>query len=347
MQYNLQKELLYAKMGETASGLSARITHAHMSKKSLDFKELKISKDFNFALFDKNKNPIISNISNKINFSKKHYQTKNNLGVIDTSVFGHMGVAFIVVEEHTFVQTVQGFTNRVILTYALLFLLISAIGYWLSKLFIKPIQLEREKLDRFIKDSTHELNTPITALLMSTSSKDLTSQKNISRIRLSATRISQLYEDLTYLFLRDIDKKDIKIVELDKILKQQIELLSPFAKQKSIKTDTNISSSKVLIDHESASRLCSNLIQNAIKYSDIGGNVKITLDDNKLTVKDRGYGIEKEKLEDIFQRFYRASNSGGGFGIGLNMVQTICQKYDIKIEVNSKVGIGTEFILSF
>ena len=347
MQYNLQKELVYAKMKESASGLSARITHAHMSKNALDFTKLEILKDFSFALYDKDKKPIMSEISHKINFDKNHYQTKTNLGVIDTSVYGHMGIYFIVVEEHTFLQTVQSFTNKVMLAFILLFLLISAIGYWLSKLFIKPIQLEREKLNRFIKDSTHELNTPITALLMSTSSKDLTSEKNIGRIRLSATRISQLYEDLTYLFLLDIDKKDIQLIDFDKILHEQIELLLPFAKQKSIKIDSIILPTKIMIDFESASRLCSNLIQNAIKYSPKSTNITITLKDNKLIVKDRGYGIKKEKLSDIFQRFYRASEYGGGFGIGLNMVQTICQNYSIKIEVNSKVGKGSEFILFF
>jgi two-component system OmpR family sensor kinase len=252
----------------------------------------------------------------------------------------------VVIEEDMFAEMIESFTTKVVLVFLALFALLSLIGYWLAKLFIKPIQQEREKLDTFIKDSTHELNTPITALLMSTSSPNLTSEKNIQRIRLSAKRVSQLYEDLTYLFLRE--EEEVKeVVAFDEILKEQLAYLKPFADKKSIMIAQDIEKLDFLIDKESAKRLVNNLLSNAIKYSEQGDKIEITLQNRQLVVKDNGIGIEEEKLKDIFERFYRATRTSGGFGIGLDMVKTITQRFAIMITVTSKLGEGTTFTLNF
>jgi len=348
MEYHLQRELIYSKMRQNAGELSARLIQAHMRGEPLEYKELSAEKGFYFGLYDKSKKPIMTELQHPVDFSKKMYQTKTYLGVIDTSVLGHMGVYFVVVEEHMFASMIAQFTRKVIVVFLILFALLSAIGYWLAKLFIKPIHNEREKLDTFIKDSTHELNTPITALLMSTSSPNLSSEKNIERIRLSAKRVSQLYEDLTYFFLRE--SEEVKVEEalsVDAVLKEQITYLRPFAEKKSIMIKEEIEALDFLIDRESAVRLINNLISNAIKYSEVGGEVEIHLKNHQLIVTDKGIGIEEEKLKDIFERFYRATSTGGGFGIGLDMVRTIAERFDISIAVKSNLGKGTTFVLSF
>jgi two-component system OmpR family sensor kinase len=346
MEYHLQRELIYSKMRQNAGEISAKITHAHMRKKALDFSNLKAEKGFMLGLYDKAGKPLISEIKHPVDFKEKMYQKEDHLGVVDSSVLGHKGVSYVVVEERMFVQTIEAFTKKVIGVFIGLFLLLSLIGYWLAKLFIKPIYNERQKLDTFIKDSTHELNTPITALLMSTSSANLTSEKNIERIRFSAKRISELYEDLTYLFLREPEVPE-KMLALDRVLQEQIAYLQPFADKKSLQIVTDISTFEFLIDKESAIRLVNNLISNAIKYSEIGGKIEVILANHQLIVKDHGIGIEEEKLKDIFERFYRATSTSGGFGIGLDMVRTIAQKYAIMIEVKSELTKGTTFILNF
>ena len=193
------------KMSSQASSISSKITYAQMMESGkLDFKSLSVKKGYMFGLYDKDKKPVLSHIKHKIDFSKKFYKDKEgHLGVVDRSVFGHMGIEYVVVEENSFLNQIDSLKKKLVLTFLAVFLVISIIGYFLSKLFIKPIQNEREKLDRFIKDSTHELNTPITALLLSTSSPDPTNPKNLDRIRLSAIRISKLYEDLTYSILKN------------------------------------------------------------------------------------------------------------------------------------------------
>ncbi len=346
MEFNLQRELIYSKMRQNAGEISARLTQAHMHGEALEFSELKAQKGFRLGLYDAKQSPIMSEIKHPLDFDKKMYHTKEHLGVIDTSVLGHKGVDFVVVEEMMFSHMIKDFTTKVIVVFFALFALLSAIGYWLAKLFIKPIQYERQKLNTFIKDSTHELNTPITALLMSTSSPNLTSEKNIQRIKLSAKRVSELYEDLTYLFLREEVKVE-EMIAFDKVLQEQINYLKPFADKKSIMIEEHIEELDFLIDKESAMRLVSNLLSNAIKYSEQGDKIEITLKDRQLIVKDNGIGIEEEKLKDIFERFYRATSTSGGFGIGLDMVRTIAQRYAIKIDVKSKLSEGTIFTLNF
>jgi two-component system OmpR family sensor kinase len=348
MEYNLQRELIYAQMRQNAGEISATLTQAHMHGKDIDISALKAKKGFRLGLYDAQKSPIMTEIKHTVPFNEKMYQRETHLGVVDTSVLGHMGVDYVVVEEMMFSPMIEAFTQKVIWVFVGLFLLLSLIGYWLAKLFIKPIHNEREKLDSFIKDSTHELNTPITALLMSISSPNLTSEKNIERIRLSAKRVSQLYEDLTYLFLReDMEVEVNEPLAFDLLLKEQIATLKPFADKKAIMIEQNITPHTIMIDKESAIRLTSNLISNAIKYSEQGGKITIILQENVLTVKDEGIGIEEEKLKAIFDRFYRATTTGGGFGIGLDMIRTICEKYAIMIEVKSHLGEGTTFTLNF
>ncbi len=346
MEYNLQRDLIYAKMRQNAGEISATLTQAHMHGKALDITKLKAQKGFRLGLYDAQKSPIMTEIKHPVPFSENIYQRETHLGVVDRSVLGHMGVDYVVVEEMMFASKIEGFTLKVIAVFVALFALISAIGYWLAKLFIKPLQTEREKLNQFIKDSTHELNTPITALLMSASSPNLTSEKNIQRIKLSAKRVSELYEDLTYLFLRE-KQHPTDLLAFDEVLKEQIAYLKPFADKKSIMIESDVEKFDFLIDKESAVRLINNLISNAIKYSEQDDKIEVILKNGQLIVKDSGIGIEKEKLQGIFERFYRATNTSGGFGIGLDMVRTITNNYAIMIKVESDLGVGTTFTLTF
>ena len=66
-----------------------------------------------------------------------------------------------------------------------------------------------------------------------------------------------------------------------------------------------------------------------------------------LEVRDSGYGIQKEDLERIFERYKRFNDDKGGFGIGLSLVSEIARKYDIDLNVQSEVGKGSAFVLVF
>jgi two-component system OmpR family sensor kinase len=79
----------------------------------------------------------------------------------------------------------------------------------------------------------------------------------------------------------------------------------------------------------------------------VGDTITVTLKNNILAVQDTGIGIDEKMQEDIFRRYYRANDERGGFGIGLNIVLSICKKYKIKLGLDSKKGEGSTFKLTF
>jgi two-component system, OmpR family, sensor kinase len=103
----------------------------------------------------------------------------------------------------------------------------------------------------------------------------------------------------------------------------------------------------IYMDRNKLGRLIDNIISNAIKYNRIGGNIDIVLKEKTLKVSDTGIGIPADKIERIFERYQRANDSVGGFGIGLNIVAMIAKEYDIEIKVDSVINKGTVIELNF
>jgi two-component system, OmpR family, sensor kinase len=172
---------------------------------------------------------------------------------------------------------------------------------------------EREKLNTFIKDTTHELNTLISAILMSTEVEDLNA-KQIERVRLSAKIISEIYKDLTYIFLEDTQKrKNTNELSLKDIIEEQLKYFEILAHKKKITLSTNLVDFKYKINEDDFLRVFNNLVSNAIKYNKMNGKLEITLSNNILIIKDTGIGIEKQKIHNIFNRYYRATAEQGGF----------------------------------
>jgi len=333
-----------------ASRLSSKIIHAHMSegKFSLDWVVNNFSDRIGFYN-DKNE-AIISNIKETIDFSKQFYQDGNKMILVDQSSFGHLGVKSIVIEKDGVATFAKDLQLKILFSLLLIYLILGLIGYFLAKLFIKPIQEKRIQLDNFIKDSTHELNTPITALMLSVDAPKVDSPKNLERIRLSASRLSAIHKDLTYLML-DTQTVKPKVVEelfLNDIVKEELTYLSLLAEKKKIKLSVEYRDEIYFkIDKESFVRLIHNLISNAIKYNTIGGSIDIVLEKRTITIKDTGIGIPKVHQAEIYERFYRATNQVGGFGLGLNIVHKVCETYGVEISLTSNVNVGSTFVLSF
>ena len=119
---------------------------------------------------------------------------------------------------------------------------------------------------------------------------------------------------------------------------QNIELLINFSKP--IQTDKNI-----------LRNILYNLISNAIKYSKDEGVIKIILDkiggDVKITIEDKGIGIDKAEQQNIFSRFFRANNAVNikGTGLGLHLVKNYVEKINGKIYFDSEINKGSKFFV--
>ncbi len=358
-EQRLMFDLSKSNMQNIASKISSRIIFAHMTNSKFNTAELTSYPTYSIALYDNQQKKILGEINEKIDFNpiiKEEGTIFNNAIkpygksyiLVDTSTFGHLGVHYIAIKETTFNDKITQLKIDILLFFIAIYALISLIGFFLAKLLIQPISLQRHKINNFIKDTTHELNTPITGLLMCTEQKGEMSEKNAERIRLSARRISDIYKDLTYLFLQDNHQEQPKEkLALHELLQEQIEYLAPIAQKKRINFKLNIKPTFFTMNKEDFIRLSTNLISNAIKYNKIAGSIEISLHDNQLIIKDSGIGIKDIKQNDIFKRYYRATKTQGGFGIGLSIVKHICQTYGIKIYVNSKEQVGTTFTLNF
>jgi two-component system, OmpR family, sensor kinase len=229
----------------------------------------------------------------------------------------------------------------------LLLVLLGIIGFFLSRMFLRPMNEAIALLDDFIKDTTHELNTPVSAILTNIESLkeiDLPSsaEKKLARIEIASRTISTLYDDLTYLILNHDLAVRNEALNLSVLLHERLEYFRHRIEQKKITLLLAIDPDITLTaDSTKATRIIDNLLSNAIKYNRMEGEISITLTPTHLSIKDNGIGIPPEMIDRVFERYTRADKSVGGFGIGLHIVAMIAKEYGWKIEIESTKGEGT------
>ncbi|KAB7887225.1 sensor histidine kinase, partial [Poseidonibacter ostreae] len=260
----------------------------------------------------------------------------------------YLGTKYIILEipdDNVWFRSVKG----EIITYSFIaFIFMLILGYFISKLFLKPMRDALHLLDRFIKDTTHELNTPISAIITNIEmiDKDILDAKlakKINRIDIGAKTISNIYEDLTFLTLNNKIISQNENLNLSNVLEQRVEYFKSLATIKKINFVLNIEKDIYLnSDLKKISKLIDNLISNAIKYNKIAGTIKVTLKENFLSIEDTGKGMSKENLSNLFERYSRFDKSVGGFGIGLNIVSLIAKEYNLDIKVESELNKGTK-----
>ncbi len=234
-----------------------------------------------------------------------------------------------------------------------LFTFLLLIGFILARLLLKPMNDAIALLDDFIKDTTHELNTPISAILtnleaLKEESIPQTIQKRLNRIEIASRTISTLYNDLTYLVLNHdvaVINESLNIAEL---LTERLEYFRHHIEQKRITYESTIATHVFLtIDRTKMTRIIDNLLSNAIKYNKMGGTLNILLNQETLCVQDSGIGIPADMIEEVFERYTRADQSVGGFGIGLHIVAMIAKEYDLDITIESEEKKGTKICIGW
>ena len=236
---------------------------------------------------------------------------------------------------------------------ATLFVILLLVGWYLSHLFFRPLRDAIALLDDFIKDTTHELNTPVAAIMtnlemINTDELDAKTQKKMNRIEIAARTISTIYDDLTYLLLNNNHIANNEIIDVSELLYERIEYFNLKATQKKLHVTLNIDNNVSLeCDRVKLARLIDNLISNAIKYNKNGGTITYVLSSKHLIIKDNGIGIAEDDIGEIFQRYIRVNTYEGGFGIGLHIVFKIANEYGYKIDVTSKLDEGSTFEIIF
>jgi len=355
LYYNFQKDLMLQKKREFLQNYSKTFI-PKLKKLHRNFSKTHIyptDKDIRTAIYDSDRVKIFSLLKVKPDLNKVLYRKNREIHFIKEPEEYYLGAKYIVFEIDDDGVWLKDFYKKIIFYGLPLFVLVIAVGYFLMRLFLKPMRDTLLLLDRFIKDTTHELNTPVSAILanIETIDRQNLSEKNIkkiNRINIAAKTISNIYQDLTYLILNHKLQKEDEDVNISNLLKDRCEYFKEIAKSKKINFIFDIKNNiQIRIDKNRAVKLIDNLISNAIKYNKINGKIKITLKENFLSVKDSGIGIKNEKLDKIFDRYKRFNEISGGFGIGLNIVWMIAKEYNLNIEVDSKEGEYTEVRVSW
>lgn len=218
-----------------------------------------------------------------------------------------------------------------------------------------------KRITQFTADASHELRTPV-ALVRTTAELSLRRQRDnpeyreaLDQILDEAKRMTGIIESLMTLARVDsgADALNMQTIDLASLVRDACIRSEPLAQSKQIEFESEIPETSIQIrgDASALQRFFLILIDNAIKYTQPSGRVRVKLeresDDVAVIIQDTGIGISKEDLPLIFERFYRAdkvrSREAGGAGLGLSIARWIADAHQASIRVESVLGEGSIF----
>ena len=223
---------------------------------------------------------------------------------------------------------------------------------------------ELEKMQKqFLSDVSHELKTPMSAIIGSVEILQKEGIKNkdafnefMGILLKESYRMKNILDDI--LELSRLERLEATLnpsmVNIDYLVKETVELFEPLAKDKhlSLVYQTKKATKELMLDYTAIKTILNNLVSNAIKYSNSGViSIKCTNDEKNfvIIVQDKGIGIAKENIPFIFDRFYQVEQSRNnkyGTGLGLSIVKKMVELCEGMIDVNSTPGIGTTFTVT-
>jgi len=236
-------------------------------------------------------------------------------------------------------------------------------GLWLSQQALEPIKQSFERLKQFTADASHEFRNPLTVIntaveVMQSHPERIhpTDAKKLVAIASASNQLTRLAEDLLFLARTDATATPSSsyrtAIALNKVLQDVVTFLQPQAQAKRITFTLNlIDDSLIQGDAAEIHRLFFNLLENALKYTQVEGRVFLSMTKSHhfvvVNIEDTGIGITQENLPLIFQRFWRSDGARSrqihGSGLGLAIAWAIVKQHGGKILVRSQVGVGSCF----
>ena len=253
--------------------------------------------------------------------------------------------------------------GSVIISLATLNGVMLLVGYWLSLLLARrtlvPIERAMRAQVQFVSDASHELRTPMTALMTTNEvalrKKTLDEkkvrvvfQRNIDEVE----KLRELTDNLLQLTQVDNQQIEKQAVDMAELIRDTVDRYQPVADKKQVVLDMQVVPTKHTVAVTAVAQILGTLLDNAIKYSPSGSTVVIRLDGQTLSVVDQGIGIAKQDQAKIFDRFYRSDEArtrghGSGYGLGLAIAKAVADKNGYQLSVKSEAGQGSTFSLHF
>jgi signal transduction histidine kinase len=233
------------------------------------------------------------------------------------------------------------------------------------KMAKEEAELANRSKSIFLSRINHELRTPLNAILgcsqilhQQLSGSQYDAQRQMLDYTMEAgEHLLMLFEDIMTIVVMNGSDVTIELasVDLNKVINTSITMVHTQAMDKNITIETSPTSLTVYANANRLKQVLINLLSNAIKYNNNNGNVTITtgiFEKNRvmIMVKDNGIGIANKDMGKIFEPLHRLSyaqdNSIEGTGLGLSIVRSLTLKMNGTINVDSKLGIGSEFIIT-
>src|SRR3989344_3907664 len=229
-------------------------------------------------------------------------------------------------------------------------------GYFFAGEKLQPIEIMVDEQKNFVADASHELRTPLTSIktevevALRDKKLKLVDAKELLKSNLTEIDKMKYFSDnLLALSRYEASGRDLSMedVDLAEAVRQAIERNAPQAREKKISIKEDLSAVTVKGNPQSLVELISILINNAIKYSPEGKEVRVSVrvkgKKAVIEVRDQGIGISEKEIPHIFDRFYRADssrnkNKADGYGLGLSIAKSIVDVHKGEIKVESKLG---------
>ncbi|QSZ42001.1 sensor histidine kinase [Sulfurimonas aquatica] len=308
-------------------------------------------KTFDSGLYDESFKPIFSLIKSKIKYFKNGYHLDDN----DAYLIVKLPKEKYFSSSYLIVHNVLSFApvyERVLLILFSIVVLIFILSVFFLQSFAKPFKKINNQLDTFIKDSMHEINTPLSIISVNIDLYNRKHEQNkyMQRMKAAVKVLSNIYNDMDYLIKNERLKHEKIDINLGTFLKERVEYFEEVAQMKEIVIESTIDECGfVNMNEKQLQRLIDNNLSNAIKYSHENSKIEIKLymKDSQCHLSFKDYGVGIENTDEIFNRYYREDTSKGGFGIGLNIVNSIIKQEKIEVKIDSTLDHGSRFLYIF
>ena len=339
---------LHLEMRYKVKSIDAQLEYYHLNQdEEFTFYE----EGYGIALYDNKGKLIVSTFhDDDIDFTQLFYLKGEEYYLIESLHKEYLGVKYIVTKKAIDPHKLKSIKERIALIALYAFPFLIFVALILSKIMLSPINRSISALRKFMKDATHEMNTPISTILMSfehMNKENLTTKqlRSLDRIDIATKTLSGLYNDLSFASFHDYIQYEDTPIEVKEVVEERIKHVDTLIHFKHLNTACKMQSKIIHMDKRKLILLIDNLLSNAIKFTKKNGLIEVTLTEEYLSVKDNGMGISKEDQKSIFKRFKSNHSLEGGFGVGLDIVSQICKEYHIKILLDSELSKGSEFKL--
>ena len=284
-----------------------------------------------------------------IEYANQAFMSDNDKGYIGNYAYG---VIVVFINVSTIMQQNRNLAVNTLIIGGIALVLFFALAVCLSFWLVRPVKVTFDKQKLFISNASHELKTPIAVIKANADvlEAEIGDNKWLSYIKNDSARLNELVNELLSLARLD-DKSGHRFVFEEFNLSELIlQTALPFESRMfelGKKYETDIQPGIMYRgDTSSIKHILTILIDNAIKYSDENGEIRVRLytRSNKkiIEVFNTGKGIPKDKLDKIFERFYRIdevrNSESGGYGLGLSIASEIVKRHKGTISVQSEYG---------